>query len=422
MIDPELDMEYCDLEQLGCPEFPERVFRLADFAAAADDKTALQRAVDECRRQGGGTVRVDAGVWQTAALKLYGGIRLHLEEGSRLEFSPDPADYLPAVFTRWEGIECWNYSPLIYAVDGENIAITGKGVLYGNGPAWWHWKTLQQAAAKKVYDAEADGVPVEARRFGTVEAALRPSFIQFIRCRNVCWQDFTICDGPQWMLHPVYCENVLVRGVKVDSSGPNTDGLNPDSCTNVRIEDCFFSTGDDCIALNSGMNEDGWRVNRPCENVLIRRCRMVKGHGAVVIGSGMSGGVRHVRVQDCAFDGTELGIRLKSMRGRGGVVEDVSFDRIGLDHISGPAIQITTFYQATTIPPKSKVPPVFRNITIRNISGSGNHLGIEMKGLPDAPLENILLENVDLGADTAMECSDISCLTLNGVRIRADQP
>ena len=415
-------MEYFDLEQLARPEFPERSFRLADFAAGADDKTALQRAVDECRRQGGGTVCIDAGVWQSAALKLYSGIRLHLEEGSRLEFSADPADYLPVVFTRWEGIECWNYSPLIYAVDGENIAITGKGELYGNGPAWWHWKSLQQTAAKKVYDAEADGVPVEARRFGTVEAALRPSFIQFVRCRNVCWEDFTIIDGPQWTLHPVYCENVLVRGVKVDSSGPNTDGLNPDSCSNVRIEDCVFSTGDDCIALNSGMNEDGWRVNRPCENVLIRRCRMVKGHGGVVIGSGMSGGVRHVRVRDCVFDGTELGIRLKSMRGRGGVVEDVSFDRIELDRIPGPAIQITTFYQATTIPPKSKVPPVFRNVTIRDISGSGNHLGIEMKGLPDAPLENIRLENIDLGAETAMECCDISGLTLNCVRIRTGRP
>ena len=415
-------MMNCDLEKLAGPEFPDRVFELKDFAGGPGDQGALQRAVDECRRQDGGTVRVNPGVWRTGAVKLYSNIRLYLEEGSRLEFSADPADYLPMVFTRWEGIECWNYSPLIYAADCVNIAVAGKGELYGSGPQWWHWKSLQQKAARKLYDAEADGIPVDERRFGTVEAALRPSFIQFVRCRNVCFSDFSISEGPQWMIHPVYCENVLVKGVNVSSGGPNTDGLNPDSCSNVRIEDCTFATGDDCIALNSGMNEDGWRVNRPCENILIRRCRMTKGHGGVVIGSGMSGGVRNVRVQDCVFDGTELGIRLKAMRGRGGVVENIVFDRIRIDHIPGPAIQITTFYQAATIPPKSSVPPLFRDLTIRNISGSGNLLGMEMKGLAEAHLENITLENIDLAADSAMECCDISGIAMNGVRIVKNPP
>ena len=408
----------CDLEKLACPKFPEPVFNLRDHAAGTGDKGALQRAVEACRRQGGGTVCVNAGVWQTGAVKLYSNIRLFLEEGSRLEFSADPADYLPMVFSRWEGIECWNYSPLIYAVDGENIAVTGNGELFGNGQQWWHWKKLQEKAARKLYDAEADGIPVEQRRFGTVEAALRPSFIQFVRCRNVYWEGFNIIDGPQWTLHPVYCENVVVKGVKVRTGGPNTDGLNPDSCSRVRIEDCIFETGDDCIALNSGMNEDGWRVNRPCENILIRRCRMNRGHGGVVIGSGMSGGVRNVHVHDCSFDGTELGIRLKAMRGRGGIVENISFDHIRIDHIPGPAIQLTSFYQAATVPPKSVCPPVFRNLKISNISGSGNRLGIEMKGLSEARLENISLENIDLAADSALECFDLSDLTMNQVRIR----
>ena len=411
-------MNIGDLEYLACPVFPDRVFNIKDFAAGAGDKGALQRAIDECRSQGGGTVRVDAGTWQTGAVKLYSNIQLFLEEKSRLEFSSDPADYLPLAFTRWEGIECWNYSPLIYAIDCENIAISGKGELFGNGQDWWHWKRLQKAAARKAYDAEADGVPVDQRRFGTEEAALRPSFIQFIRCRNVCWQDFTVLDGPQWMLHPVYCENVIVRGVTVSSTGPNTDGLNPDSCTNVLIEDCAFKTGDDCIALNSGMNEDGWRVNRPCQNILIRRCRMTGGHGGVVIGSGMSGGVHNVMVRDCEFDGTELGIRLKAMRGRGGVVENISYDNIRINNIPGPAIQITTFYHATTIPPRSEVPPVFRNLKISNISGAGNQLGLEMKGLSDAKLENITLEHVSLAADSAMECCDLCDISMNDVKIR----
>lgn len=410
-----------NLEQLAFPKFPDRIFHLKDFALGADDKGALQRMIDKCRLQGGGTVCVNAGVWQTGAVKLYSNIRLFLEAGSRLEFSADPADYLPVVFTRWEGIECWNYSPLIYAIDCENIAITGKGELFGNGQAWWHWKQLQQPAARKVYDAEADGIPVAERRFGTVEAALRPSFVQFIRCRNIGFEDFTISEGPQWMLHPVYCENVIVRNVTVDSTGPNTDGLNPDSCSNVLIEDCIFRTGDDCIAVNSGMNEDGWRVNRPCENILIRRCKMTRGHGGATIGSGMSGGVRHVRVEDCDLDGTELGIRLKAMRGRGGVVEDISFDNIRISHIPGPAIQITTFYQAATIPPKSEVPPLFRDLKISRISGTGNQLGIEMKGLSDARLENITLEQIDLAADSAMECCDLCDIFLSDVRIRKNR-
>ena len=407
-----------DLEGIVFPEFPGNRFDVKDFAAGPDDKKALQRSIDECVRHGGGTVCVPPGVWQTGAVKLYSNVHLLLEENSRLEFSPDPEDYLPVVFTRWEGIECWNFSPLIYAIDCENIAITGRGELYGNGEKWWPWRDRQKAAGKKVYDAEADGIPVDQRRFGTVEAALRPSFIQFIRCRNVFFKDFSICEGPQWMLHPVYCENVIVRGVRVSSSGPNTDGLNPDSCTNVLIEDCTFKTGDDCIALNSGMNEDGWRVNKPCENILIRRCRMYGGHGGVVIGSGMSGGVRNVRVYDCFFDSTELGIRLKSMRGRGGIVENVDFDNIEINNIPGPAIQITTFYHATTIPPKSEVPPLFRDLKISNIRGTGNQLGLEMKGLSDAHLENILLENIDLAADSAMECTDISGITLNNIKLR----
>lgn len=407
-----------DLEQLVFPAFPENRLEIKDFSSGPGDKKALQKTVDECVRRGGGTVCVTPGVWQTGGVKLYSNVHLFLEEGSRVEFSTDPEDYLPVVFTRWEGIECWNYSPLIYAVDCENIAITGKGELFGNGQAWWHWKDLQKAAARKVYDAEADGIPVDQRRFGTVEDALRPSFIQFIRCRDVFFEGFSVSEGPQWMLHPVYCENVVVRGVRVSSSGPNTDGLNPDSCTNVLIEDCTFKTGDDCIALNSGMNEDGWRVGKPCENILIRRCRMYGGHGGVVIGSGMSGNVRNVRVHDCYFDSTELGIRLKAMRGRGGVVENISFHNIEINNIPGPAIQITTFYHATTIPPKSDVPPRFRDLKISNITGKGNMLGVEMKGLSDTHLENITLENIDIAADSAMECCDISGITMDRIKIR----
>ena len=176
---------------------------------------------------------------------------MHLEKGARITFSNVPEDYLPAVFTRWEGTECYNYSPLIYAKDAEDVSITGEGTLYGNGESWWPWKKLQQQAADRLSGEACDGVPVEKRVYGTREAALRPSFIQFIHCKDVLLSDFMITDGPQWTIHPVYCENVVVRGVTVETKGPNTDGLNPDSCENVLIEDCHFCTGDDCVAINS---------------------------------------------------------------------------------------------------------------------------------------------------------------------------
>lgn len=203
-------------------------------------QNALQAAVDACARAGGGKVLVPGGEWLTGRIHLKSHVHLFLEEGAQLQFSSRFEDYLPIVFTRWEGMECYNYSPLIYARDCCDISITGKGTLFGNGQAWWHWKELQQQAANELCYAESNHIPVEERRYGTVEAALRPSFIQTISCKNVLLSDFTIVDGPQWTLHPVYCEDVTVRNVTVSTHGPNTDGLNPDSCKNVLIENCTF--------------------------------------------------------------------------------------------------------------------------------------------------------------------------------------
>ena len=394
----------------------EPVIPAAEFRVSGTEKNAVQLVLNACADAGGGRVIVPAGVHPCGALTLSGNTELHLEAGAILDFSSDPKDYLPVVFTRWEGIECYNFHPLIYARDCENIAVTGSGVLRGNGQPWWHWKDLQHAAAKKLYDAEADGVPPGKRVFGTERDGLRPQFIQFVNCRNVLIEGVRVENGPQWTIHPVYCENVIVRGVTIDTTGPNTDGLNPDSCRDVLIEDCDFATGDDCIAINSGMNEDGWRVGRPCENVLIRNCRMTRGHGGIVIGSGMSGGVRNITAHDCAIDGTELGIRLKAMRGRGGVVENVDVRDMRVDNILGEVIQITTFYSATTIKPKSEVPPVFRDIRMENITGSGG-IGIQLLGLPEEKLRHIVLRHVSIAADDAMQCADVAELTLEDINV-----
>jgi polygalacturonase len=408
-----------DMPAIEPPSFPDRVFDVRDFGAVGDgialNTQAFRRAVETCHHQGGGVVLIPAGIWLTGPIHLRSHVNLHLEKGALVRFSRRFADYLPVVFTRWEGIECYNYSPLIYAQDCQNIAVTGEGTFEGQGEAWWHWKTLQRAAAKTLYDAEFDRVPVEERVYGTEEAALRPQFLQPIRCRDVLIEGVTFLNGPMWTIHPVYCENVLVRRVAVKSTGPNTDGLNPDSCRNVLVEDCAFSTGDDCIAINSGMNEDGWRVGRPCKNIVIRNCQMSEGHGAVAIGSGMSGGVRNVHVHDCHFTGGDQGIRLKSMRGRGGFVENVTFENIHMAGLRRESIVLNMFYGSSTAASRSDAPPVFRNIHIRNVACESAGVAVYIRGLPEQRISQVTLENLRLKAVEGIRCQDVDGLTLNNV-------
>lgn len=382
------------------------------------NQNVIQTAVDACAAVGGGTVIVPEGEWHTGKIHLQSNIHLQLEEGAKVVFSEDPQDYLPVVFTRWEGIECYNYSPLIYAHGCENIQITGKGTLVGSGQRWWAWKQTQQAAADRLYQMAVDGVPVEERIFGTEKDALRPQFIQMIHCKNIFLEGFSIVDGPQWTIHPVYCENVVVRNVQVRTTGHNTDGINPDSCRDVLIEGCMLETGDDCIAINAGMNEDGWRVNRPCENIEIRDCLMNGGHGGIVIGSAVSGGVRNVYAHDCKIQNTMQGIRLKSMRGRGGYVKDVKIENIEIHNVSNQAVQINMFYESSTVMPKTKAPSVCKDIEIRNVSGSGSRTAIQIKGLLEQPLEGIILENVDLQSDEALFCSGVRSIQMHNVNLR----
>jgi polygalacturonase len=407
------------MPQVEPPSFSDRTFDPRSFGAKDDGRTsntdAFRQAIQACHQEGGGSVRIPPGDWFTGPIHLRSNVNLHLEKGALLRFSTRFADYLPQVFTRWEGVECYNYSPLIYARDCENVAVTGQGILEGQGQSWWHWKELQQAAAKTLYDAQSKGVPVGKRVFGTEEAALRPQFLQTIRCRNVLVEGVTFVSGPMWTVHPVYCQNVLVRGITVRSEGPNTDGLNPDSCRNVLVEGCSFHTGDDCIAINSGMNEDGWRVARPCENIVIRDCTMSEGHGAVAIGSGMSGGVRNVYVRDCIVTGGDQGIRLKSMRGRGGYVDNVYFEKIQLAGLRQEAIVLNMFYGSSTAASRSDAPPAFRNIHIRNVTCDGAGIAGAIRGLPEQPIEHVILEDLRLNAIEGIRCQDAHQLTLNRV-------
>ncbi len=386
----------------------------------SSDFSSIQQAIDKCAADGGGTVYIPKGEWHSGSIHLKSHVHIQLDKEAVISFSDVPEEYLPVVFTRWEGVECYNYSSLIYARDCEDIGITGEGRLLGNGQAWWAWKKLQQEAANELCYAQSNGNSVEKRVYGTREAALRPSFIQLIGCENVVLSDFTIEDGPQWTIHPVYCEHVTVRDVKVITHGPNTDGLNPDSCTDVLIEGCSFETGDDCIAINAGMNEDGWRVGKPCRDIVIRKCMMSGGHGAVVIGSAISGGVENVKVTDCTVKNTMQGIRIKTMRGRGGYVRNALFRNIEINDVSNQAVQINSFYEFSTVKPLTDTPSELSDIIIEDVHGGGADTAIEIKGLPEKPLQKISLKNINLTADKAMTVLDVDNICIENVKVNFD--
>jgi polygalacturonase len=391
------------------PGFPSGVFDVREFGALADGATkntdAFRKAIAAAVAKGGGTVLVPAGRWVTGPIHLASNVHLHVAEGAELLFSQDFADYLPVVFSRWEGLELMNYSPLVYAKDCENVAITGKGKLDGRGQAWWPWKKTQKDAAKRLYELASSGTPPEKRIFGTV-GDLRPSFIQTVGCKNVLVEGVTISSGPMWTIHPVYSENVIVRRVTIVTDGPNNDGLNPDSSKNVLVEDSFFSTGDDCVVIKSGLNEDGWRVGRPSENIVVRRLRGERGHGGVVIGSEMSGGVKNVFVDDCEFTGTDRGLRIKSMRGRGGVIENIYYQNVRHRDLRLFDVEMTTFYGSSTLVPLTQKAPTIRGVHVKNVTGNGGKTAVEIVGLPELPIQDVTFDDVSISSEAGARIVD----------------
>lgn len=401
--------------------FPQKRFDIRAHGAVADDRTdcttAFAAAIDACHQSGGGRVVVPAGKWFTGPIRLLSNVQLHLSEGASVRFSSDPERYLPPVFARWNGMECANFSPLIHAIDCRNVAITGPGELRGQGTAWWPWSKHESRGGQALYKMVLDDVPPEQRDVANSPHRLRPPFIAFVRCVNVLLDEFTIAEaGPQWNIQAVYCQNVIARRLKVSTpQGPNTNGIVIDSSRDVLIEDCEFATNDDCISLKSGMNEDGWRVDRPTENVLIRRIRATAGGGGVAIGSEMSGGVRNVFVHDCDFTGLSAGLRIKAARGRGGVVEAVLFENIRLGSIHGDAIQMTTEYSSFVSPDGQ--PPTFRNICVRNLVCENAESAVRMIGLADSQLTDVCLRNVTINSAEGMNCVAGNQISLIDLRI-----
>jgi polygalacturonase len=406
------------LRRIVPPMFPERNFDVTQYGAVGDGTTsctaAFQAAMAACNKAGGGRVLVPKGKFFTGPIHFKSNVELHLAEGAEIIFSDKFSDYLPVVFVRVGGIEMNNYSPLIYAHNCTNIAVTGRGTLNGNAKAWWGWAKRE---TRQGFEMGAKGVPVEKRVFGTPEAAIRPSFLSFVSCTNVLLSDFTITSGPNWTIHPVYCVNTTVRHVNVQTDGPNNDGLDPDSCRDLLIEDCTFSTGDDCVVLKSGYNEDGWRVNRPTENVIMRRCSSHHGHGGLVVGSEMSGGVRNVFMEDCEFTGTDRAIRIKSRADRGGVVEDIFARNLKATNMQREAVILNMDYGSDPHQSVNIKPPVFRNMQFENISGSSVQASVTITGMESSPIENLRLVNLNITSASGVNAKNLKNVVFKNVQV-----
>ncbi len=396
------------LSRIQPPAFPDREFLVTQFGARPDGKTdctqAFRKAILACHQAGGGRVVVPAGEYLTGPIHLLSGVNLFVAEGATIRFVTDPKRYLPVVLTRFEGVECMNYSPLIYAYEARRVAVTGKGVLDGQaGPEhWWPWKGRresgwregqphQEPARQKLFEMAERDVPVKERVFGE-GSYLRPSFIEPYRCQDVLIEGVTIRNSPMWVIHPVLCRNVTVRGVTVESHGPNNDGCNPECSQDVLIENCSFNTGDDCIAIKSGRNRDGRRVNVPSENIVIRRCRMKDGHGGVTIGSETSGGVRYVFAEECVMDSPRLDrvLRIKTNSVRGGTIEHIYLRRIQVGQVADAVVHVDLYYEEGD---RGQYPPTVRDIEVRDLTSQKSRYALYLRGYPHAPIQDIRLVN-----------------------------
>ena len=392
------------LQRIVPPTFPAVEFAITDYGAKGDGTTdctkSFRAAIAACTKAGGGRVLVPPGRFLTGAIHLQNNVNLHVAKEATILFSTNTADYLPATFTRFECTEVMNYSGLIYAFEQKNVAITGAGTLDGQaGPEVWHpWKNTSDT--KKLVEMGNKEVPVKERVFGEGRK-LRPNFVQPVRCNNVLLEGVRLINSPMWVLNPIYCTNVTIRGVTVETEGPNTDGCDPDSCTDVLIENCRFSNGDDCIAIKSGRDHDGRRVNIPTENVVIRNCVFAAGHGGVTVGSETAGGIRNVFAEDCHFDSPDLdmAMRFKTNPARGGFIENIYLRNCTVKTAKF-GIHMTMRY-ASNGAADGNAPPRVRNIDIRDSKFSNlTKAPIFIEGWSDAaPITDVTIANCELACD-----------------------
>tara|TARA_R110000744_G_scaffold358202_1_gene465234 strand:+ start:1555 stop:3006 length:1452 start_codon:yes stop_codon:yes gene_type:complete len=402
------------IDSVVVPEFKNDIFNIVEFGAVPDSTTLNTKmfadAIAACVKNGGGIVLVPKGSFLTGPIHLDNNVNLHLEAGSEILFSTNLQDY-PIVHTSYEGTELMNFSPLIYAKNKKNIAITGQGILNGqaSNEFWWPWcgsKTYgwkegnpkQHSSLAKLKEGMSEnGVPVEERIFGIGEF-LRPTFIEPFECENVLIKGVKIINAPFWIIHPLKSKNVTIDGVTIESHGPNNDGCDPEYSKNVIIKNSVFNTGDDCIAIKSGRNEDGRRVGIKSENIIVQNCKMIDGHGGVVIGSEISAGVKNVYVENCIMDSPNLdrAIRIKTNTKRGGTVENVYVRNLVVGQVREAVLKINLFYGIYANQEGNYMPEV-RNISLENVQVDyGGKYGILAEGHEELPISDITFKDVTI--------------------------
>jgi polygalacturonase len=382
------------------------------------ETTAINTAIDDCAAKGGGTVYFPPGKYLTGTVVLKSHVSLQVEAGATLLGSEDPNDYL-LIDDPWEKTNK-TIAPLIYADHAENITLTGRGTIDGQGQAWWkrHWL----ANPKK--GKPGPTTPEEVAEAKKVEHG-RPRLIRLIHCRDVVIEKLTLKNAGMWTVNPLFCEFVRVDGVTILNPvpSPNTDGINPESCRNVQIINCRIDVGDDCVTLKSGLDAVGRAVGQPDENITIANCVMLRGHGGVTIGSEMSGGVRNVAVANCIFQGTDIGIRVKSQRGRGGVVEGFTAANITMDDVPHPFV-ITTFYMGKDKPTDqfavNEGTPRFHDFLFNNITARGATDAGSITGLRELPVEDIVFSNVHITAEKGFTCTNARRISFYDVEINPE--
>lgn len=424
------------LQRIRPPVFPNRDFDITTFGAIGDGNAdctdAFRRAIAACHAAGGGRVIAPGGRWLTGPIHLRSRVNLHVMRDATIAFHKEPSRYLPAVFTRWEGVELMGYSPLVYAFDQTDIAVSGEGTLDGqaDNSHWWPWKgnvahgwgqgaPQQKPARDRLFQMAERGIPVAERVFGEGDY-LRPQFIQPYRCRKVLIEGVTIRNSPMWEIHPVLCENVTVRGVTVITHGPNNDGCNPESCGDVLIEGCHFDTGDDCIAIKSGRNADGRRLATPSENIIVRDCRMKDGHGGVTMGSEISGGVRHVFAERCVMDSPNLdrALRFKNNAARGGVIEHVYMRDVTVGEVAHAVLAIDFHYEEGR---NGAYTPVVRDVEMRNVTSRKSEYALYLRGFENAPIKDVrVIDCAFAGVEKGNVVEHVEGLTLRGVTINGE--
>ncbi|MFN3304244.1 MAG: glycoside hydrolase family 28 protein [Roseateles sp.] len=406
-----------DMPPLRLPVFDGRPrWVITDFGAQPDSQpltaAALARAIRAAHEAGGGTVVVPPGRWPTGPVHLKSRVQLHLQAGATLAFSPDPADYLPAVLASWEGLECMIHSPLVYAHGCEDIAVTGAGTLEAGMDVWQQWFARPQAhmeALVALYRMSVAGVPATERRMTddalVPGAQLRPPFIHFNRCRRVRLEGVRIVNSPFWTVHPFLCEDVAVRGVSIRAHGHNNDGVDPEMSQRVLIEDCTFDQGDDAISVKSGRERDGWRLAAPSRHIVVRRCRVLNGHQLMAIGSELAGGIADVLVEDCEVDNRSSTHKVqlnnllfvKTNERRGGFVRNIHLRRVKAHKLVGSVLDVDTdvLYQWRTLMPtlEKRLTPV-EGLFVSDVSVAAAKHVSRLRGEAALPVRGVSVQRV----------------------------